>query len=321
MDEQQFLIRLAEGPISGDRMARELGMTRAAVWKRVQALRDSGVGISARAGSGYVLDHPLDLLDGAVVGDMLRTLGVTDPVAPEIAWTVDSTNSELLRRPVPARGVGVLLAERQTGGRGRRGRAWSSPLAANLYLSLSRSFSTGLARLAGLSLVTGVATVAVLHDLGVEDARLKWPNDVVIGDRKLGGVLVEGSGEAAGSARAVVGIGLNVRMPAAVGAHIDQPWIDLASLLASPPSRNALAAAVLARLLPAFERFEREGLAPFLAQYQRHDCLSGRQVSVLVGEQAHAGIADGVAEDGALRVRIGDDVRHFHSGEVSVRRR
>jgi BirA family biotin operon repressor/biotin-[acetyl-CoA-carboxylase] ligase len=229
----------------------------------------------------------------------------------------------------------VLLAERQTGGRGRRGRAWSSPLTAHLYVSVTRIFSGGLARLGGLSLVAGVAAAEALHALGFTEARLKWPNDLVVagddGLRKLGGLLVEGGGEHAGPARAVIGLGLNVRMPAVAAAAIDQPWCDLHGLVEragdaaaatrSLPSRNRIAAALLERLLPALDTFDADGLAPFLPRYAALDALSGQQVTLHAGDSTRAATALGVAEDGALRVRLDDDREHrVHSGEVSVRR-
>lgn len=322
--DRALLQRLADGPVSGDALAREAGLTRAAVWKRIEGLREAGVSIDARAGRGYALATPVDLLDPAKILAALPA-GVRAGVSGlEVAWSLDSTSSELLRRGDAGPGVQVLLAERQTGGRGRRGRHWASPLAANLYLSLARRFEGGLARLGGLSLVAGIAVAEALHGLGVPGVRLKWPNDVVVvadGQlRKLGGILVEGGGEYGGPARAVIGIGLNVRMPAAGGAAIDQPWTELAALASPLPGRDALAAALLAQLLPALDRFDRDGLAPFLAGYARHDVLAGAPVRVLAGDgQEHSGIAEGLADDGALRVRIGPAVRDFHAGEVSLR--
>lgn len=326
MDDRALLRQLIAGPVSGDALARIAGQTRAAVWKRIAALRDAGIAIEAQAGRGYRLAQPLDLLDaGALVG-MLLPAARERIAALEVAWSVDSTNSELLRRDTPLRGASVLLAERQTGGRGRRGREWASPLAAHVYLSLARRFGGGLARLAGLSLVAGVATAEALHALGARQVRLKWPNDLVVLDcgvlRKLGGLLVEGGGEYAGPARAVIGLGLNVRMPAAAATTIDQPWSDLASLLPAPLSRNHIVAAVLERLLDALDAFESDGLAPFITRYAAFDALAGAAVTVH-GEHAQSdGTALGLAEDGGLRVRDEDGgERVFHAGEVSVRRR
>ena len=318
--ERELLQRLVLGPVSGDALAKEAGLTRAAMWKRIQALREAGVEIEARAGRGYALRNPLELLHAQEITAALPAAVKARLASLEVAWSLDSTNSELLRRDTPARGAAVLLAERQTGGRGRRGRAWSSPLAAHLYLSVARQYSGGLARLGGLSLAAGVAVAQALHHAGHAQVQLKWPNDLVVEDRKLGGLLVEGSGEHAGPVRAVVGLGLNVRMPDAAASGIDQPWIDLAGVGASA-ARNLLAAAVLGRLLPALDRFDAEGLAPFQQPYQELDALSGRGVAVQLGEQAQSGKALGIAADGALRVEIEGVERLFHSGEVSVRRR
>lgn len=322
--ERALLLRLAHGPVSGDVLAGEAGLTRAAVWKRIEALRDAGIAIEASPGRGYRLALPLDLLDADAIRAALPASVHTGLADLEVAWSLDSTNSELLRRDTPARGCAVLLAERQTGGRGRRGREWSSPLAAHLYLSLARRFEGGLARLGGLSLVAGVAACEALQALGFPQLRLKWPNDLVVDDggglRKLGGLLVEGGGEAGGAARAVVGIGVNVRMPAAFSSAIDQPWTQLAALAPAPPARNVLAAGLLAQLLPALDVFDAQGLAPFLPRYAALDALAGRPVQVHEATRSWEAQALGIAEDGALRVRDDTgDIRLVHAGDVSVR--
>ena len=317
--ERDILQRLIAGPVSGDALAREAGLTRAAMWKRVEALREAGVEIDAQAGRGYALRHALELLDDARILDALPAFVRAGMASLEIAWTLDSTNSELLRRPAPSHGVAALLAERQTGGRGRRGKQWTSPLAAHLYLSVAREFSGGLSRLGGLSLVAGIAAAEALHEAGYGEVRLKWPNDLVVGGRKLGGLLVEGGGEHAGPVRAVIGLGVNVRMPQAMAAAIDQPWTDLASLAATTPSRNAVAAALLSHLVPALDQFDLEGLAPFLQRYARLDALAMQEVAIHLGDAVHAGTALGIADDGALRVRIDGVEKNFHAGEVSVR--
>lgn len=326
MDDRALLAQLIAGAATGDALAQRAGLTRAAVWKRIEVLREAGVPIEAKPGRGYALTAPMQLLDGAAIADHLAPATRARLAALEVAWSVDSTNTQLLPRPVAAGGLAtVLLAERQTGGRGRRGRAWASPLGAHLYLSLAREFSGGLARLGGLSLVAGIAVAEAINALGVDGVQLKWPNDVVVADadglRKLGGLLVEGGGEHAGPARAVIGVGVNVRMPTAWAARIDQPWCDLASLLPAVMDRNALAAAILDRLLPALDQFDGEGLAPFLPRYAALDALAGREVSLIAETGSRAATALGLDRDGALRVRLADGSEtSVHSGEVSVRR-
>jgi len=317
--ERELLARLIEGPLSGDALARDAGLTRAAMWKRIEALRNGGVRIDAQAGRGYALAEPVELLDTERIQGQLQGATAAGLSSLDVAWSLDSTNSELLRRKAPDRGVEVLLAEQQTGGRGRRGRAWASPIAANLYLSMSRQFSGGLARLGGLSLVVGVAVAEALRHAGYAAVGLKWPNDLLAQGRKLGGILVEGGGEHGGPVRAVIGIGVNVRMPAPVAAGIDQAWTDLAGLGNALPSRNMLAAQLLDALVPALDRFDHEGLAPFLARYAALDVLAGRAVTVHGPQGDEHGVADGIGEDGALRVEIGQVIRHVHAGDVSVR--
>ncbi|WP_368562482.1 bifunctional biotin--[acetyl-CoA-carboxylase] ligase/biotin operon repressor BirA [Pseudoxanthomonas sp. UTMC 1351] len=317
--ERELLQRLAAGPATGEALAQGTELTRAAVWKRIESLREAGVRIEARPGRGYALADPLELLER---DEILRALpSEVHPciAALEVAWSLDSTNSELLRRQTSTDGVTVLLAEQQTGGRGRRGRAWASPVAANLYLSIARHFSGGLARLGGLSLVAGVAVAEALRAQGFADVGLKWPNDLVVSGRKLGGLLVEGGGEHGGPVRAVIGVGINVRMPEAFAMDIDQPWIDLAAMAAPLPSRNAIAAQVLAQLLPVLDQFDEEGLAPFLPRYARLDALAGREVLIHSAGGTEQGWAEGIAADGALRVRIAGEIRNVHAGEISVR--
>ena len=330
MHERSLLEQLGEGPVSGDTLARRAGLTRAAIWKRIGALREAGIEVEASPGRGYALRQPVSLLDAAAIERGLPA-AVRDSLAGlEVAWSLDSTSSELLRRGPPETGAWVLLAERQTGGRGRRGRAWASPLAAHVSFSVARRFGGGLARLGGLSLVAGVAVADALRTLGLGAVGLKWPNDLVVPDgeglQKLGGILVEGGGEHAGPAHAVIGIGVNVRLPAAAGAGIDQPWTDLAGCLGAPGSaaidRNAVAAALLARLLPALADFDRDGLSPTLGRFAAFDVLAGREVTVRDGNREHTGTARGLADDGGLRLVLpSGEARVFHAGEASVRAR
>jgi BirA family biotin operon repressor/biotin-[acetyl-CoA-carboxylase] ligase len=270
-----------------------------------------------------------DAHDGPLDATMLRARlspsAAAAYVAIEIVDAIDSTNSELLRRTTPTAGIAALFAERQSGGRGRQGRVWTSPPGANLYLSLARRFDGGLARLGGLSLAVGVAVAESLQALGATDVRVKWPNDLVVDDgdavRKLGGILIEG-GMQDGSARAVIGLGLNVCMPDAAAESIDQPWTDLHARLGDAlPSRNAVAAAILTASAGALERFDRESLAPFLPRFAALDALSGADITATIGARIVEGIACGLTEDGALRLRTRDGEMALRAGEVSVRRR
>ncbi len=318
LDQRALLQALAAGPCTGAGLAERHGLTRAAVWKRIEALRAAGLDVQASRSQGYALARPVELLDAAALRAGLADAASAEVEELEVAWQLASTNEALLARVPPERGVRILFAEQQTAGRGRRGRSWWSPLASNLYLSIDRRYRGGLARLPGLSLVAGVAVAEAIHAIGGPDVMLKWPNDLWWRQRKLGGVLVEGSGEHADAARAVVGIGVNVRMPG-LTYGIDQPWVDLAEAWPQV-RREPVAIALLEAVLPALARFDRDGLAPFLPRFAALDALRGQVVQI---RDADGGIvlarACGVAPDGGLRVVIDGGERVLHSGEVSVR--
>lgn len=305
--------------VSGADLARRLGLSRAAVWKQIQALRAAGLAVTAQAGIGYRLDAPLELLDGAAIRAALDP----DPRAllGELAvhWQIDSTNSALLRRAGEDRRDRLAcLAELQTQGRGRRGRTWQTPLGGGLALSLLKRFDGPMAGLAGLSAAVGVMVVRALADCGIYRARLKWPNDVTAGDRKLAGILIELGGDALGPCHAVIGIGLNLRLDPAIA--IDQPWTDLASLAdGTPPGRNRLAGRVLARLIEGLDVFATQGLAAFAEDYARLDALRGRPVRAIGPGGERIGIARGLGADGSLRLDTAHGEVRIDSGEVSIR--
>lgn len=313
---------LADGQAhSGSVLAAKLGVTRAAVWKQVERLRELGLDVSAPAGSGYRLAAPVDLLDAKQIARRLAPPARERLGEVAVHWQLDSTSSELLRRAADdSRDAIACLAEIQSQGRGRRGRAWQTPLGGGIALSLLQRFDGGMASLAGLSLVVGIAVVQALEDIGIADVGLKWPNDLVARGAKLAGILVELGGDALGPCRAVIGIGINVRLGARTAAVIDQPWIDLATLAdGAAPSRNAIVAQVLTRLVAALDRFALEGFAGFADDYARYDVLRDRRVSVLRSDGHSDGIVCGVDARGALRVAFADGERAVDSGEVSIR--
>ena len=296
---------------SGTELAGTLGISRAAVWKRVEALRELGLDIPARSGGGYCLGRPIDWLDG----DRIRQSLSQRDIDLELEFVVESTNARLAQRG-PFVKPRVLLAEGQTRGRGRRGRNWVSPPGGGLYLSLGYRFESGLTGLSALSLVAGSAAATVLRREGVA-ARLKWPNDLVVGDRKLGGCLIELGGSAEGPCQAVIGIGINACLGEMRG--IDQPWTDLVRL-GQDMDRNALAAGVIEALIDAAETLEHDGFGAFADQWPALDALAGRRVVVHAGGglQRH-GLADGIDSQGRLRLIEDGELVHISGGEVSVR--
>jgi BirA family biotin operon repressor/biotin-[acetyl-CoA-carboxylase] ligase len=315
----QLVEWLADGRFqSGERLGERLGISRAAVWKQVRGLERLGLPVQAVRGKGYRLAQPLELLDLAEIQGQLSAEAREGLAAIEHFHELDSTNDQLRRQPAPRSGT-VCLAERQTRGRGRRGRPWVSPYGANLYLSLLWRFERGVAALGGLSLVVGIALVRALRDLGIEGAGLKWPNDVYLQDAKLAGILIEITGESSGPCAAVIGVGVNVAMPEHCGAEIDQSWTDLSRAGGAAVSRNRLAARVIEEVLLAVREFDRAGLHPFLQEWQRHDLSHGRPVQLRLAEDSVFGTGAGIDGDGAFLLDTPDGIRRFTSGEVSLR--
>ena len=240
---------------------------------------------------------------------------------------VDSTNAEVLRRMAAGGGGGmVCAAERQTAGRGRRGRRWQSPGGGNVYLSVGWRFARaargaeeggGMGALSGLSLAVGVAVIDALEDCGVAGCSLKWPNDILFEGAKLGGILIEMAGGDAG--RAVIGVGLNVAMPGAAGRSIEQAWTDIARVKPGGISRNLLLAALLDRLFALLEDYDRRGFAPWREGWRRRDAFLGREVSLISGSKRITGTCLGVSDSGALRLRVDGGEQVFHGGELSLR--
>lgn len=324
MDTQQRVLScLADGRFhSGEKLATRLGLSRAAVWKAVRALGAAGVEIQAVRGRGYRLVDPLEPLDEVRIREALGPAGRALLERLEILTETDSTNGHLMARALDGGGSGrACLAESQRGGRGRQGRRWHSPPGRNIYLSLLWRYPVGPEALAGLSLAVGVVVAGLLRDCGLEGVGLKWPNDLLCRGRKLGGVLLESTGESGGSCCVVVGLGLNVRMPPdAATQAIDQPWCDLAGELgAATPPRNRLAGQLIDRLLPLLADYPETGLAPWLDAWNGLDILAGREVRLVSGANEVVGRHRGVDRDGALLLERDGIVRRHHGGEVSLR--
>lgn len=325
-DTQQVLIeRLADGRFhSGTALAEAVGLSRGAIWKRIQRLAAYGLDIERVRGRGYRLAAPLDLLSSRAMQAELTATGGLSLHSLDVLPVVDSTNRWLLAcaGELPTGQAAACLAECQTAGRGRRGRAWISPFGANLYLSVAWHLRDLPPDVGALSLVAGLAAADALDGCGFADVELKWPNDLVYEERKLGGILVDLHGQPGGACRLVVGIGINVAMPAAAARAIDQPWTDLAAIgNVAGGLRNRLGARLIDAFLNAVSRFTRDGFESFLPEWERRDAVAGRSVQLSLPDQLIAGTALGVDRQGALRLRVGNEVKRCFSGEVSLRTR
>jgi BirA family biotin operon repressor/biotin-[acetyl-CoA-carboxylase] ligase len=324
LDPPALLVLLADGRLhSGEWLAKELRVSRAAVWKGVGRLRALGVPVLAVPRRGYRLPEAVEMLDRLRIEAELSPRRQAQMRRFELLFEVDSTNTRLLASPPPPPGsADICLSELQHAGRGRRGRRWIAPFGAAIALSAAWTFSDGARTLPALSLAVGVAVWRALIRAGARGVALKWPNDIWFQDRKIGGVLTELRAEASGPAHVVIGIGINVTLPPEARREIEACGASVAAVTdacVAAPSRNALAGALLDELLSMLEQFEREGFAAFRDAWMALDALSGRPARIVLADTAIVGTARGVDPEGALLLDTGDHVRRFVSGEASLR--
>lgn len=307
--------------VSGTRLAEKFGVSRSAVSDALHDASEAGVDIFSLTRRGYRLAGPVELLS---LERLRKQLGaVANRLDVDLVESIASTNSELMQRATTGAPSGACLAaEIQTAGRGRRGRVWQSAFGASLTFSLLWRFERGAAQLGGLSLVVGLAVVRALHKLGIgaTDIALKWPNDVVAGQRKLAGVLIESQGDMLGPTAVVIGIGINVNLPDHLIGAIDQPVTDVQGLAGKAVSRNQLLVEVLRELVGMLDQFQVQGFPAFKKEWKAVHALHEKPVRVLTAEGGSIdAVVRDVADNGSLIVtHRGKDVI-VASGEVSLR--
>lgn len=314
-----LLTLLADGEFyAGEALAECLGVSRATVFKTLNETMALNTGLQRVRGQGYRLSQPWQMLNHAAV---VAGLGATAArLRLDILQQANSSNAVLLERLQHGAPSGSVVAvELQTAGRGRLGRTWHSGLGNALTFSLLWRFDHGLASLAGLSLAVGVAIVRALHELGIPDVGLKWPNDLLTPQGKLGGILLEARGEWHGACAVVIGIGLNHSLPASLVPCIDQPACALNQLNAALPNRNQLLAGVLQHLVIVLDDFAKHGFAPLQAEWERYHHYQNQPICLTMPDGLRRrGVALGVNANGELRLKTDEGVCDCHSGEMSA---
>lgn len=302
---------------SGQALGDALGISRSAVWKQLQQMEaELGLSIHKVRGRGYQLAAPITSLSSAEIG---RQAAVC-PWGVLVYDSIDSTNAQALRliergQPSPF----LVLAERQTAGRGRRGRKWVSPFAENLYYSLVLRIEGGMRQLEGLSLVVGLAVMQTLRELGVSSAGLKWPNDVLVGQKKIAGILLELVGDPADVCHVVLGVGINANMRSA--DEVDQEWTSVRLETGKTVDRNELAACLSLVLKSYLDRHQMSGFSAIQEEWEQNHLWQGRPVSLIAGVNKIDGVVVGIDRQGALRLMVDGAERVYSGGELSLRLR
>ncbi|OED41550.1 biotin--[acetyl-CoA-carboxylase] ligase [Endozoicomonas sp. (ex Bugula neritina AB1)] len=322
---EKLLTLLADGEFhSGEAMGESLGVTRAAIWKKLKGLEELGLQIDSVRGKGYRLSAGIELLDKKNIEASLSS-DVKQRVGLHTCLSTTSTNDLVREQALLSHHKQYFcLAEHQTNGRGRRGRAWSTPFGSTICLSILWKMSEGMASIEGLSLAVGVAVIKALESCGCGGLKLKWPNDVLWptskGHEKLAGILLEVQGDPTGECEVVIGIGINVALNQQQLNDITQPATDLNRISGTSVSRNAAVAALINTISHMLESYSRGGFALFRDEWVRHDAFYGQTVILDASGNKISGIAQGVNEKGALLLNTEGGIMVFNGGEVSLRK-
>ena len=320
--ESKLIELLATGEThSGTDLGAELGVSRVAIKKRISALINQGMPVEAIQGKGYRLRPGADLLSDSQIKKSL-TASVAERIEEiEIHQTLASTNAYLKSLPAPQSGMArVVLAEAQPEGKGRRGRNWVTTPYRNLMLSIAWRYRQWPRNPAAMSLAFGVAVHQALVDSGVTDVQIKWPNDILLGGKKLAGLLVDAGGEASGACDFVFGVGINFYLEPETGKRIDQEWGHLFSIDPAGMSRNQMAASIVSNLVEALILYESEGFAPFMPYWNENAAYVNHPVRLFNESDELSGVLKGVDDAGVLVLDGFDGKEHrFTQSDISLR--
>ncbi|WP_016954148.1 biotin--[acetyl-CoA-carboxylase] ligase [Catenovulum agarivorans] len=301
---------------SGEDLAAQFDVSRATISNWIGQIRDSGIDIHSVPGRGYLLPAHMQPLNFQQL-----QAGLPANFHYLLSRETNSTNEEVKQlfkqKKLAAQTIVLSATDKQTQGRGRRGREWISPFAQNLYFSLGIQINLPMAELSGLSLVVGIAVAKALqaHQL---NPQLKWPNDIYLTGKKLGGILIELEGNFEPPYSVVIGVGLNVNMVESA-QNIDQAWNSLALHTGNNWQRTQVLIDLVNEINQQVELFYQQGFAPFAKLWPHFDVYLNQQVNIVSGERVEQGTNIGVDERGNLLLQQGNIVKSITGGEVSLR--
>jgi BirA family biotin operon repressor/biotin-[acetyl-CoA-carboxylase] ligase len=305
--------------VSGEFLSQKLEVTRSSISNHIKALNELGLDIYSIKGRGYKLAKAIDLLSQSQIIAELPKYPHSHEPQVIVENIVGSTNDVIKLKGDKLPQGSLCIAEAQTNGRGRRGKTWVSPFGASIYLSMLWRFDSGYQSMAGLSLLVGLAVNRALIRIGVTDCQVKWPNDIYHQNKKLAGILIEVEGQIGEITTAIIGIGVNANLPNKDLA-IDQAYTDISTALSHEADRNRFAAGLIDCLWQMLPQFQKNGLAPFMSEWERADLFVGKEICLISGSYENKGTSRGIDSSGALLMEANGEIRAYHGGEISVRK-
>jgi BirA family biotin operon repressor/biotin-[acetyl-CoA-carboxylase] ligase len=306
---------------SGQALAQRFNVTRATIHNCIVKIESLGISVERIRGLGYRLRQPLDLLNQAEIKSKLSSQVANKLVEIQCLQEIDSTNRYAGELALPKTGeFSLVLAEMQTAGKGRRGRQWVSPYAANIYMSVLWPLQRPLQESGMLSPILAISMLTALEEMGVTGLRLKWPNDIYCHNKKLAGLLIECSGEISGGCKMVIGMGVNVFMSQFDNIDIDQQWTDMCSnTQGSQYSRNDVAAKLTNNAVSALIQFENNTFQDLVEAWSQWDMMKDKQVELHSAKAIKLGVARGIDSGGCLLLETSSGVEKISVGDVSLR--
>ncbi len=303
--------------ISGTAMAKPLGLSRTAVWKIIKVLINYGIDIISDNKLGYKLDQKLILLDRDIIGQKINY----NPVKLDIFESIDSTNEFLKTTCHQDYQNHICLSEHQSSGNARLNRNWNSPFGQNLYLSIKYHFKKDISAISGLSLIAGLSIIRTLSHLNIPNKfKIKWPNDIYYGDKKISGILTEVIGESYGGCIAIIGIGLNINMMKLSNENTNNvnSWTSLKKISGIDFDRNKIGASLINNIIKDIEKFNIIGLEHFLNDWNECDYLAGKKITVTNHEKIIEGKYSGIDDQGNLLLKVNNNIITLYSGDTSI---
>lgn len=307
---------------SGYFLAQQLNCTRATISNNLKNVESSGIEIAKIRRCGYRWNNPITYLNK----DLILSFSSINPdnFCITLFDTLESTNTFLLngseKFQLNNNCIPVVATEFQTNGRGRAGRSWHCGFGDSLTFSLGWHFEKGVSALSGLSLIIGIAIVRVLKSLSISNVCLKWPNDILIDNQKLAGILIELRGEILGPSYAIIGIGVNFKLSEIIKSSIKQKATDLNAFLGDSFDRNLILGALLSELHSILSVFGEFGFSHFKKEWISYHAYEGQAVRlILPNDKVVEGTVDGVIDDGSICLVTSMGRKSYHVGDISMR--
>ena len=319
--QASLLSILSNGALhSGETLAHQLSISRAAVWKSIKQLESLGLEIEAERGKGYRLNRSIELLSANNIKKHLALDVRQSCQQLDVLFKADSTNSVLLSRLENEQiHAHVVLAEYQSQGRGRRGNQWLASIASGIMLSVGWRFEIAPNNSGLLSLFMGVAAARSLQSAGINNVGLKWPNDIIVDNQKIGGILIEVRGEASGPLDVVIGIGINYQIPETIKPQIKQAVTDICAHTYQEVSRNEFAAELITNVFKVLQELEANDGHDLLNEWRELDCHIEQEAKLILPNEEIEGVLKGVDDQGALLMSVSGEIKSYNAGEISLR--